>query len=215
MWTFGLIMIVTYLSYFSPEWAQGWRLRRSQPVVSSAPQASAAEHWWAQYRHVTFTAWPFAQLDRIQVERPRVLLVEREDSARTDLQFDLHKAGFACHAVPDVPQACQFLDQYPADALLLVARPSTEVSELLEFRRFLLRMGAAAPVSVTLLPAGHGTEVQATEDHALFRGQPLFEELRRRLLLVLRERAVTDDEALTLTRRAQAQPSPATLVKNS
>lgn len=226
MWTFGLIMIVAYISFLPPEWVQRgvqWWTNRSPMAafvggpLSRGPAespsiavrtAAGANHWWPQYRNVTFTAWPFAPSTELNVDAPRVVLVHPEPELRRALETDLRSSGFPTTSFNNITEACIALEQSPADALFLVGRTDEQVSELLDFRRLLLRIGPTAPVSLTLLLERRPYDLRHADDHACIVGQPLYAELRRRLLLTLSERASTPEEALRLRQRADAAPAP-------
>lgn len=145
MWTFGLIMIVTYLCFVPPEFLQqiGRRFsRRTTLAVTSLPTATAsAIHWWPQYRNVTFTGWPFAACEPLDVDAPRVLLVHPVPELRQALHSDLAHAGFRSTAVENLTTACLFLEHNPVDAMLLVGDSDEQTAEILDFRRLLIRIG--------------------------------------------------------------------------
>lgn len=207
MWTFGLIMIVTYLSFIPPESVefigQWWSRRRMSAAGGQASQPQ--EHWWPQYRNVMFTAWPFAPSDGPHFDRPRVLLVHPGHESRRDLATDLNATGFACQAVESLNAACLQLEQSPVDVMLLVIDETSDPLEVLDFRRLLMRIGAEAPASVTLFVGHQSYDLKHADDHACLFGRPLFEDIRRRLLVVLSERAGSESEIQHLREQAFGQ----------
>ncbi|MEZ5942843.1 MAG: hypothetical protein R3C18_15730 [Planctomycetaceae bacterium] len=214
LWTFGLIMLVPYLSFISPETMQSvltWG-RIIRPASSLPPvEAHSVEtvSWWPQYKHIRFTGWPFAECDRVDINAPRLHLVCDDASLCGNLVTDLTNAGFLCQSSPDIADLCTALEHQPVDLLLLIAHDNEACRDIVDFRRMMLQMGAATPASVSILLDDEAHDVRHSDAHVCLDRQPLFEQLRRTLLLTLCERTATEEEANTLRQRAGAVESSA------
>ncbi|MCA9031065.1 MAG: HTTM domain-containing protein [Planctomycetaceae bacterium] len=213
LWTFGLIMLVPYLSFISPETMYSvlvW-VRAIRPVqVLSPVEANPVEtvSWWPQYKHIKFTGWPFAACDRLDINAPRLHLVCDDSNLCGGLLTDLTSAGFHCQTSPDIADLCTALEHHPVDVLLLIAHDEDTSDDIIDFRRILLQMGAATPASVAVLIDGETHDLRHSDAHICLYRQPLFEQLRRSLLLALCERTATEEEADQLRQRAGVVTAP-------
>ena len=259
MWTFGLIMIFTYVTYFPPEmlrsvghWLNGvlpfgervswaipqgsggklrwvawrkasdWRDRielvgtdqetkaggATLPLaIPTTPHLLTAAEWWATHQQ-SITAWPFAVCDRMDIRRPRLIIVHAVLETLTALQSYFLSRGFDCRALSSISATCAALFDRPTDALVLMSQSSTDVDEILLFRNILTQAGAHAPVSVTILPMerndSHG---ESSPDHLIVVGSATFRELRIELTRALLERTCTDEEATLLAETQSSRSS--------
>jgi|GEM_PF-236377 len=250
MWTFGLVMIFTYVTYIPPEtlrrvghWlagalsvaapvsltipqGSGWRLRwvawrkatdlrnrielvASEPLLNASDRKTllvvpaplsfiTSAEWWAAHKH-SITSWPFADCDRMDIRRPRIIIVHAVLDTLTTLQNYFLSKGFDCRAVSSLSATCAALFDRPTDALLLMSQSSLEVDEILLFRNILSQASAHAPVSVTVLPKFlHDHRCESSTEHLIVVGSATLRELRTELTRALLERTCTEEEAMAL-----------------
>ncbi|MCA9081469.1 MAG: HTTM domain-containing protein, partial [Planctomycetaceae bacterium] len=175
--------------------------------VASTPPVIAPTNLWARYRDHR-GEWPFAQCERLNVEHPRVLIVQSSWKGLADLPTYFQSKGFHCRVASDMPAVCATLMERPVDAVLLIAQSSAEVSELATFRSLLISAGAAAPASVLLSRSRpkSGQDTNPSEHRWLTAGVSK-SDLRREILLALRERACTSEEDARLEAIALGRPA--------
>ncbi len=187
------------------DWRQRLQLVIAEPQVIDSPILNVPDvklvtcaEWWATHKW-TVSGWPFAACDRLDVSRPRIIIVHALVDSLAALQNYFQGKGFDCRAVRDIPGACEALFDRPTDVLLLLGQSPHELDDLLRFRNLLHHAQAHAPASVTMVSrVPDDAAWVASPEHQLMTGPATPRELRAQVNSALQERTCTVDEAKVL-----------------